>query len=255
MATIQTLTVALNADTAQFHAKMSKAGGSLKGLVGAVTPVTAALAAASYAGVKAFGEMSEAIERASDLVDQAGKINIDTESLASLRFSAKQAGVDVGTLDKSLEQLQKRLGAGKNAEALESIGLSAEKLKGLELDAAFLEIADALKVVSNDSERAALSAEIFGKAGQELTNLINQGSEAIKLQRQEAEALGLVLKDDAAKGLEELGDAQERISMAWEGAWNSMTVALKDWLGAIFDIAAEIDRPRFLRWRRARRVR
>lgn len=240
MATIASLNVALSADTASFHAGMQKAGSSLRSIASAVAPVTVALAAVGYAGSKAFGELSESIARASELVDQASKIHVNTEDLAALRFSAKQSGVEVGALDKSLEMLQRRLGSGDNAAALERIGLSAEKLKGLALNEAFLQIADSLKVVGNEADRAALANEIFGRSGQELTNLINQGSEAIRQQRAEAESLGIVLKDDAAKGLEELGDAQERISMAWEGAWNGMTVALKDWLGAIFDITAEI---------------
>jgi hypothetical protein len=199
-----------------------------------------ALAAAGVAGVKAFGEMSEAISRASELVDQAAKINVNTEDLAALRFSAQQSGVAIASLDKGLEMLQRRLGSGQNAEALERLGLSAEKLKEMDLNEAFLEIADSLKVVSNEADQAALANEIFGRSGQDLTNLINIGSEAIRQQRAEAESLGIVLKEEAAAGLEELGDAQERISMAWQGAWNSMTVALRDWLGALFDITAEV---------------
>jgi DNA uptake protein ComE-like DNA-binding protein len=145
MATIQTLTVALNADTAQFHAKMSKAGGGLKSLVAAVNPVTAAIAAVGAVGMKAFDELSAAIERASELVDTADKLSINTEDLAAMRYSAQQAGVGVDSLTKGLEQLQKRLGNGQSAEALERIGLSAEKLKTLALTESMLQIADSLR--------------------------------------------------------------------------------------------------------------
>jgi len=240
MATIASLNVALSADTARFHAGMQKASGSLKTLAGAINPLTVALAAAGYAGMKAFDQMSAAIARASDLVDQAAKLNVGTEELAALRYSARQAGVEVSALDKGMETFQRRLGSGESAAALERLGLSAEKLKNVSLTEAMLEVSDSLRVVGNEADQAALAYEIFGRSGQDLTNFINLGSEAIKLQRQEAESLGIVLKEDAAQGLEELGDAQERISLAWEGAWNAMTVALKDWLGALFDTIAEI---------------
>jgi len=240
MATIASLNVALSADTARFHSGMQKAAGSLKSLSTAINPITVSLAAVGYAGAKAFGEMSAAIARASDLVDQAAKLNVGAEELAALRYSAKQAGVEVGALDKGLEQFNKRLGKGQNAEALERIGLSAERLKKLSLTDALLEVVDSLRLVSNEADQAAIAVDVFGRSGQDLTNFINLGSEAIKLQRQEAEALGVVLREDAAKGLEELGDAQERVSGAWEGAWNAMTVSLGEFIAAAADITAEI---------------
>lgn len=78
------------------------------------------------------------------------------------------------------------------------IGLTAEDLKGLDTDQAFMKMRDALAKLENEAERTAVVNEIFGdRLGSELTQALSASSEQVQELRDRARKLGVVSNEDA----------------------------------------------------------
>ena len=240
-ATISKIAVKLQADTAGFKAgmgtaktAMSKFGqsagsaiGPLKGLVG---PLVGAAAAALTVGAAIKG-VSSAMSRLDEVTKKAKSLDMSTESLMGLQHAAEQAGVSSDMMAKSMQKLQKNIGlalidqAGPAHDALTQLGLDVNAIGAMSPEQQFLAIADALKNVANPAERAALAVDLFGKAGQDLTILTNQGSEAIQAQIDELKRLQGTLSETDTANIEAANDAWHKVGLAVEGVFNQVAAA------------------------------
>lgn len=158
-----------------------------------------------------------AVKKAIDFADEIGKtadrIGVTTDALQIFRRAGTLAGVELGKLDKGLEQFSKRLG-----EAKADTGSLTEFLK--RSDQAFLDqvnatdsVSEALELVierlaetENASERAALANAAFGRSGIAMVNIARNGAEALKQARIEAEKYGLVIGEDMVRQAEAAAD-------------------------------------------------
>ena len=240
-ATISKLAVKLQADTAGFKSGMasaktsvakfgqsaSGASGPLKGMIG---PLVGAAAAALTVGAAIKG-VSSAMSRLDEVTKKARSLDMATDDLMGLQHAAEQAGVSSDNMVKAMQNLQKGIGlalidqAGPAHDALTQLGLDVEKVGGMAPEQQFLVIADALKSVSDPAQRAALAMDLFGKAGQDLTILTNQGSEAIQAQIDELKTLQGTLSETDTANIEAANDAWHKVGLAVEGAFNQVAAA------------------------------
>ncbi len=228
----------LNRGLANAQAKVMNFGTEIKNVsVGMAALGVAAVAAGYKVAQFLVTNLTAAVERASQLVDTADQLGISLESLQNLQFIGSRVGVESEQVSKAIGVMQKNLGKGKIAEDLASIGLELEKIKQLSSDEAFMEIADSLRLVSNENDRAALTTKIFGKSGIELNNIIKLGGEQMRQMAEEGKALGSVMSDDVARGLENAGDAMGDAATAWNNFWNHS--GIQDWFVAVADLSSE----------------
>jgi len=193
------------------------------------------------AGVGGIGYMIKqqmaAIDSTAKLSDRLG---IATEALVGLQHGASIAGVDQGTLNKSLEIFSRRLGevdmgVGQATYALDKLGMNYKDLIGLEMDDAFKRVADQIDRLSTQSEKAAAANYLFGRSGQALLNLFAEGSAGIEDFRNEAEKLGLTFdRIDAAK-VEAANDALTRTKSVITGLFRTTTIELAPYIEAASD--------------------
>lgn len=163
---------------------------------------TAFVTGAVVAGIAAVSNaMSGLFQKFDDIADGSKRIGTSAESFQKLEYAATQSGVSMDAVEGAIGRMQRALGEigegrGKTAaEALDALGLSAEKLRGLSPDEQFLKIAGALKQVQDQSQQAALGAELFGRGVRQLKPLINEGEQAIRDLMQAASDMGLVLSN------------------------------------------------------------
>lgn len=228
----------LNKGLAAAQQKVTTFGNGVKDISTQMMLLGAAAVAAGYKVAQFLvRQLTAAVERASELVDTADKLGVSLESLQNLQFIGGRVGVEAETLNKALAMLQKNLGGGKISGELKSIGLNIEDLKKMKADEAFMVISDALRLVSDETERAALTAKFFGRGGQELNNVLRMGSESMRQMAREGKALGAVMNDEVARGLENAGDAMGDAGTAWNSFWNNS--GIQDWLVAVADVASE----------------
>ena len=189
----------INKSIGQLGKRMTLAGGALTAAGGAIT---GALAGAA----QSFASAGDQIQK------MAIRTGISTEALSAMSFIAEQSGTDLATFEKGVRRMQATLldasqGTKTANDALAGIGLTLGDLEGLSPEQQFMRIAEALKNVADDSQRAALAQEVFGRAGTQLLPMIMAGQAGMEQLRREAERLGLIFDQETADKAAVLTDA------------------------------------------------
>src|SRR5690606_5896641 len=132
-------------------------------------------------------------------------VGVSTEVLSAYGFAASQTGTDIETLAKGLKVLAKNTADGLNptneyAKVFDALGIkltdNAGKLR--KLGDLLPEIADRFKSMEDGTTKAALAQSLFGRAGLDLTEFLNQGSEGLREFTDRAAELGLVVDAETA---------------------------------------------------------
>ena len=225
-------------------AATNKAKGAIAGfsrdLTGAVSSVRRLMGATlALAGVGGLGylikQQMAAIDANAKLSD---RLDISTQSLIALQHAAKISGVENEALNKALEIFSRRLGevnmgVGQAKYALDSLGLSADALADKSPDEAIGIIADQINRLPSAAQKAAAANYLFGRSGQQLLNLFEEGSAGIDKYRAEVERLGLSYdRVDAAK-VEAANDAMTRLKTTLTGKVQDAVIALAPHLEAL----------------------
>jgi len=162
-----------------------------------------------------------------ELGDLAQQLGISSSALSEMQFAAEQAGSGASNLSSGLETMSKRLGevavkgSGAAKDAIERLGLSVEDLIALKPDEAFTRIAEAMKGVSSQAERNAITANIFSRANQSLVNVLALGADGMEKLRAEARALGRSLSEEQVQAASDAVDAMNRLSSSFTGLANA----------------------------------
>ena len=219
-------TVAIKGEdkTQKAFRSVQKSVGKLKKSLGTLKAGALGLGAMG-AGLSLFTK--KVLDHADKLGKTAVKINITTGALQKLRFAAEQAGMSSGSLDQMLSKLTVNLGqaafqTGAQRDALDTLGLSASRIAKLPLEQSFLVIGQALSELTTDTERAKVATDLFGRSGQQMFNLFQNGAAPVIKLGQELENVGGVLSDNLVKNSERANDAVNKLSKATFGASSSL---------------------------------
>lgn len=194
--------------------KKVKEFGDAASAVGAgVQTAGLAIMAAGTAIVGSLGAAGLAFAKiGSDLNDISARTGMSVEALSELQFVFAQTGVEAADLESGIKKMQKAVVEAANGsqganDTLARLGLSIEDLAGMTPEEMLTAFAQALSQVTNPTERAALSMDIFGKAGTKLLPVLAQGGEEILKMRESARAMGLTVSTEAALAADELDDS------------------------------------------------
>jgi hypothetical protein len=97
-------------------------------------------------------------------------------------------------------------GAKAPTEALERLGITLEQIKGKSAGDVIPLIAEGMKRLPDDAQRAAVAVDLFGKAGQKLMPLLSEGAAGIKALTDAAREMGLVLTPEEIANADKYGD-------------------------------------------------
>lgn len=178
--------------------------------------------AAAAAGVGLYG-----LKGAVDELDKAAKVSarvgLSVDTYNQLQYAAKISGTEVARFDAALEGFSKRLGEAKAGTGSLTTFLqkaSPELLKQVKAaksnEEAFDLMVRAMGKLDDPSKKAALAAAAFGRSGQSLINMFNEGPEGIKKLRDESARLTGPL-GDSAKSAEGVNDSMTRVSESMKG--------------------------------------
>lgn len=190
--------------------KVDSFGASLKGaIVGFI----------AAQGVDALIRITKAgLDYASALGEQAQQLGVTTKALQEYRYVATQTGVSQDELDAALVKGTKALGeaaagAKSPAEAFKKLGVDIRDAQGNVRNFGDLipEIADGLRKLPTEAERAAVGNDILGKSFSKLSPLFNEGSKGINELRDAAQRLGLVLSDTQIQNADQAADKLEAV--------------------------------------------
>jgi hypothetical protein len=198
-------------------------------------------AAGTVAGAAIIAGVVNSSRKSIDvLAKKSDQLGIATEKLAAFQHLGELTGVSNQSMNSSLERMSKRLGEaaqgmGAARPQLERLNLSAKELVNLSPDQQYQKIADSIKGLSNQSEKAAATAAIFGREGVALLNTIEAGAEGFAAAEADVLAFGTAIsRVDAAK-VEAANDSFERVQEVLKGVATQLTVQLAPIMKVIAD--------------------
>ena len=198
----------------------------------------AAVAAAIVKAEKAMISMTkESAAFADNIITLSMQTGQSTQQLQEFAYASELIDVSVDTLQGSLTKLTNNMqdtmnGTGNAKASFEALGVSVTNADGSMRSAndVFYETIDALGQVKNETERDAMSMDIFGRSAQDLNPLIIQGSQTLKAYADEAHNMGYVLDDEALSALGAVDDAYQRLQKTQEGVKNQLAVEFAPYL-------------------------
>jgi hypothetical protein len=206
--------------------------------------------AAIGASVAAMGAVVQKSAEAGDAYAKTARvIGMTAETFQELDYAAKMSGID--NLKGSLEKLNKSVADVKSGTGSLTTYLKENDKQLLNQlrnvtsnEEAFNLLIEAIGKAPDEFTRAELAQSAFGKSGQELILLANEGADGIANLREEARKYGII-SEEATKNSEAYLDAQSRLKSALQGVGNELTEkmlpGLTDSINGIADFIANTD--------------
>ena len=222
--------------------------GSLDASSLALAGTFGAVAAAIVKVEKAMISMTkESAAFADNIITLSMQTGQSTQQLQEFSYATELIDVSVDTLQGSLRKLTNNMqdtmnGTGNAKASFDELGISVTNAVDGSMRSAndvFYETIDALGQVKNETERDAMSMDIFGRSAQDLNPLIIQGSKTLKAYADEAHNMGYVLDDEALSALGAVDDAYQRLQKTQEGVKNQLAVEFAPYLEEFYGDATQ----------------
>lgn len=216
----------------------------------------AAVKAAINAVKELAGAMKDAVVDSAAYADEiltlSTTTSLSTDTLQEFQYMSELIDVDLNTVTGSLTKLTKGMasaqdGTGASAEAFSALGVSVTDSNGQlrSSEEVFYDVIDALGKIDNETERDAMSMNIFGKSAQELNPLIEAGTDAIASFAEEAHQTGYVLDGETLESLGAVDDSFQRMKTTMTATRNQivaqMAPALAEGGGQLLAFAQSVD--------------
>ena len=231
--TLAKLRIALQLDSAAFESGAKRAAGQLDDFgskaertgfrIGSLSKavLVAGTAIAGSAIASQIKDMAmRGLEYASALGETAQQLGVSARELQEYRYAASQTGIEASEMDTALARLTKTAGeaaqGGKaQGEAFARLGINIRDANGNVRSAGELipEIAEKMKGLGSDAERAATLTDLLGRSGQKMAPLLAEGAAGVNKLRDAAHRMGIVLTEkqlqDADKTAGKLDDLKQ----------------------------------------------
>lgn len=204
--------------------KASSFGQTLTSGIGTVAKWGTAVVAGATAVVGGLTAVATNSASAGDRIDKMSqKIGISREAFQELDFICSQSGTSVETLQMGIKSLTTamdgaRSGTATNVEQFERLGIAVTNADGTfrSQEDVMWETMSALQGMEDQTEKARLATELFGRSGTELMPLLNGEAGSIEEMKQQAHDLGLVLGDDLIDNAVNLTDSLDQTKRAFQ---------------------------------------
>lgn len=197
-----------------FSANMKKIGSVLK------TAFTAVAIKKVTTGLVNLA--TKAASTADNIDKMSQKIGISREAYQELDFIMSQSGTSVDVLQNGIKTLTSKMDAfasgNKNAkETFEELGVEVTNSDGTfrSQEEVFYDVVSALQGVDDQTKKARLATELFGRAGSEMMPLLNGASGSIGEMRQQAHDLGLVMNDESIDAGVKFTDTMDQLKRSF----------------------------------------
>jgi hypothetical protein len=200
---------------------------------GAAVAVAGTAAAIAAAGVGAIGLAIHASEAAAKMYDLSQATGIAVEDLSLLGNIAKTKDIDINTLAKSLEKMDRAAvqaaQGGRGAQnAFKDLGVAVTNADGSmrESKAIFDDVAAKFAKMPDGPQKTAEAMKIFGRGGAALIPVLNEGGEKLHEMEEHFRKLGAVISGPTAEAANELQDNLTVMGAAFSGIENELVSAL-----------------------------
>ena len=212
-------------------------GGGAKAVAGGLLKVTAAIAGVGLAIAAVIKTSFNYI----DTLDKTSKrTGIATDTLQAFQLAALESGSSVEQAQKGLEKFARSIGdAGRGLKTQQDIfkdlGVELKNSDGTTRDFndILLDTADGLKDFGNETDRATALANLFGRAGIQMSEVFVDGADGIKKFTDRARGLGIIIPDQVIANVAKFNDQFAVLQLQLKAIVNNITGALAPALSLI----------------------
>ena len=195
-------------------------------------------AISTVAGGLATALVGNAIKSASmadDLNTLSQQTGFTVEELQRMNYASDVVDVSMEQMTGSIQKMTKQMSSGN--KAFGTLGVSIYDQNGNMRDArdVWYDSLEALSKINNETERDALSMEIFGKSAMDMAGIIDDGGASLKALGDEAEDLGLIMGQDMVDNANLLQDSIDKMKARTEQAFLTMGASLAETLVPAFE--------------------
>lgn len=185
------------------------------------------------AGVAGAGMIAMAVsagKNADELLTDANVTGFTVEELQKLKYASDLVDVSYDTMTGSISKLTKQMGSG--SKVFDKLGISITNQDGSMRDAkdVWYEALEALGQIENETERDAVSMDLFGKSAMEMAGIVDDGGQKLKALGQEAENAGLIMSGSAVEGAGAFNDALDEVKAKAVAAFSEAGATLAETL-------------------------
>lgn len=168
------------------------------------TKVLSGAGAAVGGGLLAAG--GNAIKTADDLATLSKRTGLSTDMLQQFAYASDMVDVSTEELAGAMAKMKKNMGDAP--EKFEALGISVMNADGSyrSLEEVFYASLGALSQIGDETERDLAAMDLFGKSGDTLATIIDDGGASLQEYGAKAQELGLILSEDTISKLTSTGD-------------------------------------------------
>ena len=179
--------------------------------------------------------MSDSATRATDITIMAERAGLTTDRFQELRYASQYLGLEMNTLTDSVRDLGEKAfdamnePAGESAEMFRLLRVNVTDYNGSLKDSNTLweETLIALGNMSNETEKNAVAAKLFGGAAKDLNNIMGrEGASLLKSYAHEANNVGAVMNSSTLVSLKSLNEEQLKAQTTIQGVKDRMSAQL-----------------------------
>lgn len=189
--------------------------------IGTVAQWSAAIVTGTAAAVGSMVAFANSQTEVLDNIDKMSqRLGMSTEAYQEWDYILGQSGVDIDSMMVGMKTMTNVMGdviaSGTTAgTAFEQLGLSYEDLAGKTQEEIFAMSVEALQGVEDQTVKAALAQDLFGKSGMNMIPLLNQTAESTEELRTQAHELGLVYDEETIQQGVELHDTMDTLKRSF----------------------------------------
>lgn len=186
--------------------------------------------AAAGFGAAMLGNAYKSALAADDLNTLSKQTGFTVEELQKMQYASDLVDVSMDTMTGSVQKLTKNMSNGN--DAFDTLGVSITNADGTMRSATdvWYDSLEALSKIQNETERDALSMEIFGKSAMDMAGIVDDGGAALKEAGTEAEDLGLILSGDTLNAANEFNDSIDKLKARTSAAFLEAGASLAETL-------------------------
>lgn len=149
---------------------------------------------------------ASAIKTADDLATMSKRTGLSTDMLQKFAYASDMVDVSTDELASAMSKMKKQMDA--NPEAFEALGVSVTNADGTfrDLESVFYDSLAALSQIGDETERDLAAMDLFGKSGDALATIIDDGGASLQEYGAKAQEMGLILSDETIGKLTSTGD-------------------------------------------------
>lgn len=200
-------------------------GGLTKGVATATVALTAASVAVAAVARSSF-EFADAIGKVST------RTGIATDTVQAFQIAAVESGSSVEIANKSLEKFTRSVGDAQRglktqADIFRDLGVSIEDVNGntKTMDVLLREVSDGMAGLKSQSEKATVAANLFGRAGIQIVDVLDNGGAAFDAYINKAREYGLILSEEGIRKSEKFNDTLAFITRQFKTATAAISIA------------------------------